>query len=213
MLKLLRNDIRANSLSLMFMFVLLNGTFILIILVRLGLQNLLLAGLWLALITPLPILLRSEQYKSSNLYRSLPIRLSSIVWAKYASVLVVALATIIYTLAYAYIIDLEPNSLHYSIEAGYAYPHTFIARGIFYALVMLIGVPLIFAAGSLLRIVWGMIVVLFLRKFAIAYLLEFSLHSSFTIGINAWVSFVIVVSILLLFLSQEVSVWILHQRD
>ncbi len=215
MLTLVKNDVRANSLSILFMFLMLNGGFILAILSHLRLPVLLLIGLWFSMIVPLPILLRAEQFKSTVNYRSLPIRVSSLAGGKYLSVILVSLATISYTLAYVYILELglRSHQIVYSIEAGYAFPHTFIARALFSVVVLAVGMPLLCAAGSFLRIVWGALFILIVRSVAIDRLLDFSLHSTFSMGLNAWVFFVLVVSIILLILSSEISARILSRRD
>src|SRR5512135_10300 len=104
MLKLIRNDLVGNGMSLVSLFIALNALLVGSIVVTHTLRESILTGLWFALITPLPILLRAEQSKSIVLYRSLPVDKSTFVWSKYCSVILVAVLTVVYTILYLYII-------------------------------------------------------------------------------------------------------------
>lgn len=221
MLRLIENDLRMNAMWLFSIFVLLNldlavlARFQILVYGLRGIQ----VGFAFILPMALPIFLREESYKGQVVYRSIPVSRWKLVSARYLSVCLLATASVVYGWFYQNLIErFGPSVRHLyrgyrHMDAGYLLEHSLIARILGFCIVLSIAIPLIIRYGTVWRILIGFVVLLLTRSKGIDYLLGFSLHNAFFLGLSRWTFFVVVLLLAVVSGSFWLSVWLYNQRD
>ena len=224
MLRLLYNDFRLNGVWFFWVFLLLN----LELGVSVGMHlfysqySSLSVGLSYAMIPPLVLFLREEYWKAQVVGRSLPVSPATSVMTRYLAVCVLGLLPSLYGLLFQRIIEiLGPHASQYTslsfraqqMESGYAIEHSLIARSLGLSIALAIVMPLVIRFGSVWRILIGFVGLRIVWSKFIDFLLGYSLHTSFFLGLSRWVFFATVFVIGILAMSVRVSIWLYVKRD
>jgi hypothetical protein len=173
----------------------------------------------------LALFLRQQQSKVEVMYRSLPLRHSTVISAMFLLVFVVLLANVAYGISLQIInVHIGPwvperlrsyalYRLFTQTEPGYAVEHSLLARALAFTIVVSVSIPLIVRFGSMWRILLGSLLVGFLWAKAVDYLLRVSLYTSFAIGLSRWACFATLLMIASLGISFWLSVRLYGVRD
>jgi hypothetical protein len=223
MARLILNDIRLNAFGLLVIFVLFN-----LFLDFLSAHTMLHyrrtagagAGLFFASVMVLYVFLREELNKGQIIYRSLPLSHVKIVTARYVSISLIALACIVYGLLFQQVI-LRFSAAHASwwplthqMDPGYAFEHSLIARGMAISLIMGFAIPLMMRFTiPITGIVAGYLAALFIWSRLVDHLMDYSLHTSFFLGLSRWSSFAVVLMIVINVIAFKLSIWLYGQKQ
>ncbi len=212
MLRLIRNDIAANSVSLFGLFLLLNAGLVLIVNGREPLVGGLLFGILMASVAPLPALLRAELSKSIVIYQSLPIRKSDIILSKYGTVYVLIGVTVAYTVFYLSVMHYAGLPLVFrGVAPGLrnALTTEFLIGGITIAIAM----PFVIRFGTFMRIIWGIAIIVVAHNLTVVFLKNLMMRGIGVLGVRGLMISVLLFTILINASSIFVSKNILHRRD
>jgi hypothetical protein len=218
MLRLVVNDVRLNAVWLLWVFLLLNVG----IAFAMGSfphhYSGMRAGVALAMLMPLIVLLREEYYRGRNVLRSVPVRQDYVVYARYVSVILLGIAPVLYGWSYQELIELlgPHRSLTYlaqQFEPGYGVEHSLIARSIGWSVLVAFGMPFIVQFGSFWRILLAFLALQVVWGKIIDHLLNLSLQISGFLGMSRWIFFVSVFVIAIIAISARLSVWLEGQRE
>ena len=222
MARLILNDIRLNALGFMVVFVLFNLFLdFLSALMMLHYRHTAGAGagLYFASVMVLYIFLHEEHNKGQTIYRSLPLSHVKIVTARYLSIFLIALACIVYGLLFQLVI-LRLSPAHYvlhltnQMDPGYAFEHSLIARGLAASLIMGVAIPLLMRFSiPITGILAGYLVSLFIWSRLVDRLMDYSLHTSFFLGLSRWSCFAVVLVIAINAIAIRLSIWLYGQRQ
>lgn len=176
------------------------------------------AGFFFASVMVLIIFLREEFHKGQIGYRSLPISHLTIVSARYASIALIACACMLYGHLFQQIIlfyaaPITRHIVTYQIDAGYALEHSIIARGFAVTSIAALSIPLILRFSAFWGILIGYFAFLFIWSRLIDRLLDYSLHTSFFLGLSRWSFFAVVIIFAINLLAFRISVWLYGRRD
>jgi hypothetical protein len=228
MLRIVANQLKLNGLLLFTVFFVSNAVYLILARWQ-GMLSFGKTGIEVAIATAsvmiLGLFLREEQGKCQVMYRSLPLRHSTIVSAMYFLVVIVMLANLAYALSLEFINAhigpwMPERFRHYIVsrlfdqfESGYAAEHSLLVRALAITIVTSISIPLIVRYGSMWRILLGYMVVIMLWGRVVDHLLRLSLNTGFFLGLSRWIAFAIVLMMISLGLSWRISVWLYGQRD
>jgi hypothetical protein len=222
MARLVLNDIKLNAFGFMVVFVLFN-----LFLDFMSAHTLLHyrqtagagAGLFFASIMVLYVFLREEYNKGQTIYRSLPLDHVKIVTARYLSIFLVVLACIAYGLLFQLVI-LQLSPAHYpfhptnQMDPGYAFEHSLIARGLAASLMMGIAIPLLIRFSiPIIGILAGYLACLFVWPRLVDRLMDYSLHTSFFLGLSRWSCFAVVLILVINAIAIRLSIWLYGQKE
>lgn len=227
MLRIVASQLKLNALTLFTLFVVSNVAYL--FRARLGFlgygAGALHVGIGTAAVMIVALLLRHQQIKGDMIYRSLPLRHSSVVSAMFVLVFTI----LITNLAYGF--SVEVINLHIApwlperirswriqhlfevFDSGYAVEHSMLARALAFTIVTSVSIPLIIRYGTMWRMLLGFLIVVFAWAKAVNYLLHFSLYTSFSLGLSRWTFFAIVLMMMSLGLSWRISVWLYGRRE
>jgi hypothetical protein len=221
MLRLIENDLRLNAIWLFSIFVIMNLDLAVLAhfhLLRYGLRGVQVGFAFILPIT-LPIFLREESYIGQVIYRSIPVSRWKLVLSRYLTVCLLAMACVVYGWFYQSVIDhFDPSmrrilGLYRVMDPGYLVEHSLIARTFEYSIIFAVAIPLMIRFGSVWRIVIGFIALWFFRSTVVDYLLDYSLHSAFFLGLSRWMFFAVLILIAIASISIWVSTWLYSKRD
>lgn len=182
-------------------------------------------GIATATVMIVAIFIRHQQANGDVIYRSLPLRPSTIVSAMFLLVFTIMLANLVHGLCIqvinAYLGPWVPARLRtYAIrqlfnqfEPGYAIEHSMLARAIAFTIVTSVAIPLIIRYGTMWSILIGYMVAVLVWPKAIDYLLDYSLRTSFFLGLSRWIFFATLLMIAALSISFWISVRLYGARD
>lgn len=229
MLRIVVNQFKLNALLLFMMFVVSNVAYLIIARLHGMIAYNSPGAIQVTIVTTsvmiLGLFLREEQGKGQIIYRSLPLRHSTVVAAMYLLVIIVLLLNMAYGLSIqlinAHIGPWVPASLQYhaldrlfsQFDAGYAVEHSILARALAFTTVISVSIPLIIRYGSMWRILLGYLVVILLWDKGVDQLLRSSLNTGFFLGLSRWVAFATVLMMIGLGFSWRLSVWLYGRRD
>ena len=221
MARLILNDFRLNSLWLLVVFLFYNIDLDLLVSLS-GFRYRIFpgpyAGFFFASVMILVLLMREEYNKGQVIYRSLPLSNLKIVSARYASICLIILACMLYGYLFQHVIirfspQITRHVVTEQMDAGYALEHSLIARAIAVTTILAIAIPLIMRFSMFWGMLVGYLACLFVWPRLIDHLLEYSLHTSFFLGLSRWMFFSMVSMVVALGLSVRLSVWLYGQRD
>lgn len=228
MLRIVASQLKLNALTLFTLFVMSNVAYLFI--ARLhgllgygpgGIQ----VGMATASIMIVALFVRHQQTGGEIVYRSLPLRHSTIASAMFLLVFTIMLANLAYGFSLQLInVHIGPwvperfrsNAIYLlfsHFDSGYAVEHSMLARAIAFTLVTSVSIPLIIRYGTMWRILLGYLIVVLAWSKAVNYLLHFSLYTSFFLGLSRWMAFAIVLMMIGLGLSWRLSVWLYARRE
>jgi hypothetical protein len=140
-----------------------------------------------------------------------------VVAARYLSITLIAVACMAYGLFFQQIIlrfhTLPLRSFTDQMDAGYAIEHSLIARGIALSVILGIAMPLIARFSMFWGILIGYLVCLFTWSRLIDWLMAYSLHTSFFLGLSRWSFFSVVILVAINAIAFRLSVWLYGQRQ
>lgn len=218
MVRLVVNDIRLNSDWLFLLFLLLNimiaGAMTPYPYHYSGMR----AGLSFTMLMPLVVVLREEYYRGHQVLHSLPIGNERLIYARYISVVLLAIAPALYGWLYQALIEyLGPHGpLSYyaqQLESGYSVEHSLIASSIGWSALLALGMPLVVMFGSFWRVLVAFLALQVVWGRVLDYLLALSLRTSSFLGMSRWMFFVTVFIIAITAISVRLSVWLEGQRE
>jgi hypothetical protein len=222
MARLILNDIRLNALGFMVVFLLFN-LFLDFLSARMILQYSRTvgagAGLYFASVMVLYMFLREELNKGQLMYRSLPLSHAIIVTARYLSILIIALACIGYGLLFQQVmLGLAPAHhswrLTVQMDPGYALEHSLIARGFSVSFIMAAAIPLLTRFSiPITGILAGYVASLFVWSRLVDHLMDYSLHTSFFLGLSRWSCFAMVSIVVINVIAIKLSIWLYGKRQ
>jgi hypothetical protein len=168
---------------------------------------------------------RHQQIKGDVIFRSLPLRPSTVVLAMFVLAFTIMLTNLAYGLSVqlinTHIGPWVPErfrswSIHHlfsQFDAGYAVEHSWLARAFAFTFVTSVSLPLIIRYGTMTKILVGYLIVLLTWTRVINYLLHFSLYTSFFLGLSRWMFFAILIMITILAVSFWLSLRLYRARD
>jgi hypothetical protein len=228
MLRIVASELRMNALLLFTVFVVSNLVYLFLAhagrLLVYG-PGAMQIGILTSSVMILALFLRQQQSKVEVMYRSLPLRHSTVISAMFLLVFVVLLANVAYGISLQIInVHIGPwvperlrsyalYRLFTQTEPGYAVEHSLLARALAFTIVVSVSIPLIVRFGSMWRILLGSLLVGFLWAKAVDYLLRVSLYTSFAIGLSRWACFATLLMIASLGISFWLSVRLYGVRD
>ena len=171
------------------------------------------------------MLVRQQQNKGDVIYRSLPLHHSTVVSAMFLLVFIIILTNLAYGFSIQFInVHIGPwvperlrshaiNRLFAQFDSGYAVEHSWLARAFAFTIVTSVSIPLIIRYGTMWSILIGYMVAVLVWPKAVDYLLDYSLHTSFFLGLSRWMFFAILLMITCLAVSFGLSVRLYRARD
>lgn len=212
MLRLIRNDLAANSVSLFGLFLLLNAGLVLIVSGREPMAGGLLFGILMASVAPLPALLRAELSKNIVIYQSLPIRKSDIVLSKYGIVYVLIVVTLVYTVFYLSVMHYAGLPLVFRGSVT-GLRNRLITEFLIGGIAIATAMPLVIRFGTFMRIIWGIAIIVVAHSLTVVFLNNLMMRGVGVLGVRSLMISVLLFTILINAGSIFVSNNILHRRD
>jgi hypothetical protein len=225
MLRLMVNDFRLNAVFVFCVFFLFNVHLVLMaglgILGRYTVAGIQSAAIVVASGMVVAVFLREEQNKGQIVIRSLPISHVKVVCARYLSILLLVIGSVVYGFFYWVVVGSTIQNTylawHFRFflgDPGFAFAHSLIARALAISTTVAITVPLIVRFGTFWRILIIYALLMTVWSIAIVHLLRWSSIAAHFLGsVEAWLLVSVVFMLTILAASIRLSTWLYARKD
>jgi len=222
MLRLLVNDFRLNAVFVFWVFLLFNLQ--LVLMAKLGILGYEVGGIEsvgiaFASAMVVAVFLREEQNKGQIVIRSLPISHAKVVCARYLSISLFVIASVLYGLFFYVVVGssiqntyIQAHFIRFIRDPHFEIVHFCIAWALAVSATVSIAVPLIFRYGTFWRILIGYVVVMVGWFRCVPYLLRWSESAALIFGSLGWVLF-LVLMIAILAASIRLSILLYGRKE
>jgi hypothetical protein len=225
MLRLLVNDFRLNAVFVFWAFFLFNVHLVLMAALGLlgkyavvGVQS---AATVIASAMVVAVFLREEQNKGQILIRSLPISHGKVVCARYLSICLLVIGSMLYGIFYWAVVGSSIHNTYLALHFRFlledpssTIAHSLIARALAISTAVAIAVPLIVRYGTFWRILIMYAVLMIAWSAAIVHLVSWSsVAADFFGSPTAWLLVSVVFIITILAASIRLSTWLYGRKD